>query len=211
MRENDKRAFFVLFGFFDRLDRRRGEVVSTTPSPTPLCPSDALRISPSPPIRSRACFTRAGTKTAALLVALVAFSATVDAQTLSAGAGRGSYTSGTTVTTQLALSTGVDTVKTALDIAAPNWGTVKTAYDNNLKATADEDRTGDPVWNAFKAEYGSPTFITDYFYKVVVRLHEAARGGGKKEKKSPYVSIFFVGEKALNPQTSIFVLDRYTV
>lgn len=118
-------------------------------------------------------------KTAALLVALLALAAPSNAQTtvLSAGAGRSAYTAGTDVTTALALSTGVDTLKTALGVDAPAWlTTVKSAYDNNIKATADVDRTGDPVFDAFKAAYGSATFITDYFYKVVVSSRDGWDG-----------------------------------
>lgn len=155
--------------FFARLtENTASPVLAQTP---PALPSDAA----FPLSRNRSL---AGIRTAALLVALLALAASANAQTvISAGTGRSQYTAGTTVTTALALSTGADTVKTALAVESPAWlTTVKPAYDNNLKATADVDRTGDPVFNAFKTAYGSATFITDYFYKVVVSSWEGWDG-----------------------------------
>jgi hypothetical protein len=103
------------------------------------------------------------------LVAALAAAPSANAETpISAGTGRGSYSAATAVTAELGLSTGVADVKTALAVDAPTWSAVKDAYYSKVKTVADEDRTGDPVFDVFKAEYGSATFITDYFDKVVV-------------------------------------------
>jgi len=106
------------------------------------------------------------------LVAVLASGAQAADKVISAGAGRSAYTAtdSTAVTASLALSTGVDGVKTAIKAATATagWDTVKTQYDTNVKATADASHAGEPVWDAFKNYFGSVTFSTDYFYKAQV-------------------------------------------
>ena len=146
---------------------------------------------------------------ATLLVALVALVATVDAQGLiSGGSGRSSYNSATDVTTQLALSTDVDAVKTALSGANFASG-AKTAYDAKVKVVADLDRTGDPVFDAFKSTYGGVTFITQYFNKAQVSIELPAevfsllqllrRSGWPPNEKKP-VPLPTLTDEALNPE-----------
>ena len=147
-----------------------------------------------------------GMKTAALLVALVAIAATADAQTtISGGTGRSSYEAATAVTTQLELSTGAKAVKDAL--ATSNWATAKTAYDTNLKATADLDRSGDPVFDAFKAAYGgSATFITDYFNKAQVSVMYFCTAAAGRTAAEPFSPL----HANTKPQTPKSLLDYVT-
>eukprot|EP00352_Strombidinopsis_acuminata_P009530 CAMPEP_0176365306 /NCGR_PEP_ID=MMETSP0126-20121128/20372_1 /TAXON_ID=141414 ORGANISM="Strombidinopsis acuminatum, Strain SPMC142" /NCGR_SAMPLE_ID=MMETSP0126 /ASSEMBLY_ACC=CAM_ASM_000229 /LENGTH=1031 /DNA_ID=CAMNT_0017722243 /DNA_START=72 /DNA_END=3167 /DNA_ORIENTATION=- len=112
-----------------------------------------------------------GSKIAALLVALVALAAKTSAQiTISPGTGRTVYISNSDVTAALALSTGVMKVTDAISKATDQkttWDYVKREYVDFVKSTADANRAGFPTWDAFKDEYGSDNFTSDYFMKAV--------------------------------------------
>lgn len=114
-------------------------------------------------------------------MALVALAVTTSAQTtISPGTDRTEYVANSDVTAALELSTGVMRVTDAVSEATDQqttWDYVKREYVDFVKATADANRTGLPTWEAFKDEYGSHTFISDYFLAAVVRFphHVALR------------------------------------
>jgi len=69
------------------------------------------------------------------------------------------------VTAAMKVSTDINAIKTLLGAMTVDFSAIRTSYDANLKTLADADRTGEPIWDAFKAHFGdSSTFITEYFY-----------------------------------------------
>lgn len=107
-------------------------------------------------------------------MALVALIVKTSAQTtISPGDGRTVYISNSDVTVALQLSAGVmrvtDAISKATDIKT-TWDYVRREYVDYVKSTADANHAGFPTWDAFKDEYGSDKFTSDYFMKAVVRF-----------------------------------------
>jgi hypothetical protein len=76
--------------------------------------------------------------------------------------GTDTYTPQSIVGPDLSVSQAVSQVKTLLGDSS-DYATIKETYTElGLRALADTDHTGEPVWNAFKAHFGSATWISDF-------------------------------------------------
>jgi len=103
-----------------------------------------------------------------IVVAVLAFAGLASGITLTSDAG--TYTSASATTTDvassLAVSQSIADVK-ALLTSNTDYAAVKALYaSSGLKAIADKDRTGEPIWDVFKAHFDSPTWITDFVHKA---------------------------------------------
>ena len=76
--------------------------------------------------------------------------------------GTDTYTPQSIVGPDLSVSQAVSQVKTLLGDSS-DYATIKETYTElGLRALADTDHTGEPVWNIFKAHFGSATWISDF-------------------------------------------------
>lgn len=76
----------------------------------------------------------------------------------------GDYSPASNVGFSLSLSIATRSV-TTLIVDNPDYAAIRTAFkDLGLGGSADTVRTGEPVYEAFRAYFGSNTWITDYFY-----------------------------------------------
>ena len=81
----------------------------------------------------------------------------------------------------LSVSQAVSQVKTLLGDSS-DYATIKETYTElGLRALADTDHTGEPVWNTFKAHFGSTTWISDFVDEICDGTTLSSHPGARAE------------------------------
>ena len=95
--------------------------------------------------------------------------------------GTDTYTPQSIVGPDLSVSQAVSQVKTLLGDSS-DYATIKETYTElGLRALADTDHTGEPVWDAFKAHFGSATWISDFVDQICDGTTLSSHPGARAE------------------------------
>ena len=107
---------------------------------------------------------------------------TIDAHlTDVARTGTATYTPSSIVGPDLSVSQAVSQVKKLLGDST-DYATIKETYTElGLRALADTDRTGEPVWDAFKSHFGSATWISDFVDQICDGTTLSSHAGARAE------------------------------
>ena len=98
-----------------------------------------------------------------------------------ARSGTDTYTPQSIVGPDLSVSQAVSQVKTLLGDSS-DYATIKETYTElGLRALADTDHTGEPVWDAFKAHFGSATWISDFVDQICDGTTLSSHPGARAE------------------------------
>ena len=95
--------------------------------------------------------------------------------------GTDTYTPQSIVGPDLSVSQAVSQVKTLLGDSS-DYATIKETYTElGLRALADTDHTGEPVWDDFKAHFGSATWISDFVDQICDGTTLSSHPGARAE------------------------------
>lgn len=123
-------------------------------------------------------------KAVCIVVAVLAFAGLasgIELTTTDAGTYKSATVTTTDVEASLAVSQSIADVK-ALLTSNTDYAAVKALYaSSGLKAIADKDRTGEPIWDVFKAHFGSATWITDFVHGATDGTTISADPSGRAE------------------------------
>ena len=91
------------------------------------------------------------------------------------------YTPTSIVGPDLSVSQAVAKVKALLGDSS-DYAAIKAEYTNSgLRALADTDRTGEPVWDIFKSHFGSATWISDFVDQICDGTTLSSHAGARAE------------------------------
>ena len=107
---------------------------------------------------------------------------TIDAHKSNLGrSGTDTYTPQSIVGPDLSVSQAVSQVKTLLGDSS-DYAIIKETYTElGLRALADTDHTGEPVWDDFKAYFGSTTWISDFIDQICDGTTLSSHPGARAE------------------------------
>ena len=95
--------------------------------------------------------------------------------------GTDTYTPISIVGPDLSVSQAVSQVKALLSDSS-NYATIKAKYTTSgLRALADTNRAGEPVWDKFKVHFGSETWISDFIDKICDGTTLSSHPGARAE------------------------------